>query len=124
MLSGRGKLAFERRFESNQPIIEPIELSISALGRVLGLVDGILIPYSNENDQAARICPPRTYHLKNDDGHADATSEVQLSSKKEAGAWRTSKPAVFGSGNSVFNLKLALQKEQSKNPASHSPCNA
>src|SRR5437016_1756473 len=53
---GRGKITFERRGEVT-PIVEPIELSISALGRVLGLWTELRFLDSNENYQSPKSFP-------------------------------------------------------------------
>ena len=49
---GRGKISFWRRGEET-PIVEPVELSISALGRVLGLWTELHFLDSTENYQTA-----------------------------------------------------------------------
>jgi len=66
--SGRGKITFEHRGEAT-PIVEAIELSISALGRVLGLWGDLQFLDSNENYQAPKsFAHLGTYHLRMDDG--------------------------------------------------------
>src|SRR3977135_1589217 len=50
---GRGKITFERRGEEPK-IVEPIELSISALGRVLGLWTELRFLDSGENYQSPK----------------------------------------------------------------------
>src|SRR3979411_2404429 len=81
---GRGKITFERRGEDT-PIVEPIELSISALGRVLGLWTELHFLNSNENYQTAKsFAHLGTYKLRMDDSKRQRTAEFNWSNNKEA----------------------------------------
>ena len=113
---GRGKIAFERRGEST-PIIEPIELSISALGRVLGLWTELRFLDSNENYQAAKnFAHLGTYHLKMDDGQRRRTAEFNWSSNKEAWALANEYRRVSDQAILIFNLKLAREMQPLNSP--------
>jgi len=113
---GRGKIAFERRGEST-PIIEPIELSISALGRVLGLWTELRFLDSNENYQAAKnFAHLGTYHLKMDDGQRRRTAEFNWSSNKEAWALANEYRRVSDQAILIFNLKLAREIQPLNSP--------
>src|SRR5260370_6536513 len=64
--SGRGQISFERKGEDT-PIVEPVELSIGALGRILGLWTELRFLDSDENYQAPKQFPHLgTYHLRMD----------------------------------------------------------
>ena len=113
---GRGKIAFERRGEST-PIIEPIELSISALGRVLGLWTELRFLDSNENYQAAKnFAHLGTYHLKMDDGRRRRTAEFNWSSNKEAWALASEYRRVSDQAILIFNLRLAREMQPLNSP--------
>ncbi len=53
---GRGQITFERQGEET-PIIEPVELSIGALGRILGLWTELRFLDSDENYQSPKQFP-------------------------------------------------------------------
>lgn len=109
--SGRGKITFEHRGEST-PIVEPIELSISALGRVLGLWTGLRFLDSNENYQAAKnFAHLGTYHLRMDDGQRKRTAEFNWSSNKDAWALATEYRRVSDQAILIFNIKLAREMQ-------------
>ena len=81
---GRGKITFERRGEET-PIVEPIELSIAALGRVLGLWTELRFLDSTENYQTAKsFAHLGTYKLRMDDGKHQRTAEFNWSNNKVA----------------------------------------
>ncbi len=90
---GRGKITFERRGEETA-IVEPIELSISALGRVLGLWTQLHFLDSNENYQAPKsFAHLGTYKLHMDDGQRRRTAEFNWSNGatiSKRGRWPTS----------------------------------
>src|SRR5258708_4054893 len=106
---GRGKITFERRGEET-PIIEPIELSISALGRVLGLWTGLRFLDSNENYQTAKsFAHLGTYKLRMDDGQRRRTAEFNWSNNKEAWSLANEYRRVTDQAILIFNLKLARE---------------
>src|SRR5213080_3155373 len=76
---GRGKITFERRGEDT-PIVEPIELSTGALGRIFGLWTGLGFLDSNENYQSPKnFAHLGTYRLHLDDGKRQRTAEFNWS---------------------------------------------
>jgi hypothetical protein len=108
---GRGKITFERRGEET-PIIEPIELSISALGRVLGLWTELRFLDSNENYQASKnFAHLGTYKLHMDDGQRRRTAEFNWSNNKEAWTLANEYRRVTEQAILIFNLKLAREMQ-------------
>ena len=106
---GRGKITFERRGEE-PPIVEPIELSISALGRVLGLWTELHFLDSNENYQTAKsFAHLGTYKLRMDDGQRRRTAEFNWSNSKEAWSLANEYRRVTDQAILIFNLKLARE---------------
>src|ERR1700694_4090934 len=82
---GRGKITFERKGEET-PIIEPVELSTGALGRIFGLWTELRFLDSDENYQAAKsFAHLGTYRLQMDGGQRKRTAEFNWSGNK--GAW-------------------------------------
>src|SRR5258708_33629250 len=91
---GRGKITFERRDEET-PIVEPIELSISALGRVLGLWTELHFLDSNDNYQSPKsFAHLGTYKLHMDDGQRRRTSEFNWSNNKKTCSLSTHYPPL------------------------------
>jgi hypothetical protein len=108
---GRGKITFERRGEET-PIVEPIELSISALGRVLGLWTELHFLDSNENYQTAKsFAHLGTYKLHMDDGQRRRTAEFNWSNNKDAWSLATEYRRVTDQAILIFNLKLAREMQ-------------
>jgi len=113
---GRGKITFERQGEETA-IVEPIELSIGALGRVLGLWTELRFLDSNENYQASKQFPHLgTYRIYMDDGKRRRTAEFNWSYNKPAWALineyrRLSEQAIF-----VFDIKLAREIQPLNTP--------
>lgn len=108
---GRGKISFERKGEET-PIVEPVELSAGALGRILGLWTDLRFLDSNENYQAAKQFPHLgTYRINMDDGQRKRTAEFNWSGNRSAWALvneyrRVSDQAIF-----VFDIKLAREMQ-------------
>ena len=109
--SGRGKITFEHRGEAT-PIVEPIELSISALGRVLGLWSELQFLDSHENYQASKnFAHLGTYHLRMDDGQRKRTAEFNWSDNKQAWALTNEYRRVSDQAILVFDIKLAREMQ-------------
>ena len=108
---GRGKISFERKGEET-PIVEPVELSTGALGRVMGLWSALRFLDSNENYQSPKQFPHLgVYHLKMDDGQRNRTAEFNWSNHKDAWALineyrRLAEQSIF-----VFDIKLAREMQ-------------
>ena len=108
---GRGKITFERRGEET-PIVEPIELSTSALGRVLGLWTELRFLDSNENYQTAKsFAHLGTYRLRMDDGQRRRTAEFNWSKNKEAWSLANEYRRVSDQAILIFNIKLAREMQ-------------
>ena len=108
---GRGKITFERRGEE-KPIVEPIELSIGALGRILGLWTELRFLDSTENYQTAKsFAHLGTYKLHMDDGQRRRTAEFNWSNNKEAWSLANEYRRVTEQAILIFNLKLAREMQ-------------
>jgi hypothetical protein len=108
---GRGKITFERRGEET-PIVEPIELSISALGRVLGRWTELHFLDSNENYQTVKsFAHLGTYKLHMDDGQRRRTAEFNWSNNKEAWSLANEYRRLTDQAILIFNLKLAREMQ-------------
>src|ERR1700704_1419120 len=109
--SGRGKISFEHRGETT-PIVEPIELSISALGRVLGLWSDLRFLDSNENYQSPRsFAHLGTYKLYMDDGRRRRTAEFNWSNNKQAWSLANEYRRATDQAILIFNIKLAREMQ-------------
>jgi hypothetical protein len=108
---GRGQITFERHGEET-PIVEPVELSIGALGRILGFWTELRFLDSNENYQSPRQYPHLgTYHLCMDDGRRNRTAEFNWSLNKPAWALTNEYRKVADQAILIFNLKLAREMQ-------------
>ena len=114
---GRGKLTFERRGEET-PIVEPVELSTGALGRILGLWTELRFLDSTENYQTARsFAHLGTYRLHLDDGKRQRTAEFNWSNNKEAWALAAEYRRVSDQAILIFNIKLAREMQPLNAPS-------
>jgi len=108
---GRGKITFEHRGEDT-PIVEPIELSISALGRVLGLWTELRFLDSNENYQSPKsFAHLGTYKLFMDDGRRRRTAEFNWSNNKQAWSLANEYRRATDQAILIFNIKLAREMQ-------------
>ena len=108
---GRGRIKFERRGEET-PIVEPIELSTSALGRVLGLWTELRFLDSNENYQSPKnFAHLGTYKLHMDDGQRKRTAEFNWSNNKQAWTLANEYRRVSDQAILIFNIKLAREMQ-------------
>ena len=109
--SGRGKITFEQRGEAT-PIVEPVELSISALGRVLGLWSDLQFLDSNEDYQAPKnFAHLGVYHLRMDNGQRKRTAEFNWSDNKQAWTLANEYRHVSIQAILVFDIKLAREMQ-------------
>jgi len=107
--NGRGKISFERQGETT-PIEEPVELSVSALGRILGLWSELHFLDSNENYQSSKQFPHLgTMRIKMENGERQRTAEFNWSDNKYA--WtlvneyrRVADQAIF-----IFDINVARE---------------
>src|SRR5229473_4506226 len=109
--SGRGKITFEHRGEAT-PIVEPIELSTGALGRISGLWSDLRFLDSDENYQASKQFPHLgTYHLRMDDGKRKRDAEFNWSNNKQAWALANEYRRVADQAILIFDIKLAREMQ-------------
>jgi len=113
---GRGKITFERRGEDT-PIVEPIELSTGALGRIFGLWTGLGFLDSNENYQSPKnFAHLGTYRLHLDDGKRQRTAEFNWSNNKDAWTLISEYRRVSDQAILIFDLKLAREMQPLNTP--------
>ena len=108
---GRGKITFEHSNDAT-PIIEPIELSTGAMGRIFGLWTDLHFLDSNENYQAAKnFAHLGVYHLWMNDGKRERKAEFNWSDNKQAWALTTEYRRVADQAILVFDIKLAREMQ-------------
>jgi hypothetical protein len=108
---GRGKITFQRRGEE-APIVEPVELSIAALGRIMGLWSELHFLDSTENYQTAKsFAHLGTYRLHLEDGKRQRTAEFNWSNNKEAWTLANEYRRVSDQAILIFNLQLAREMQ-------------
>jgi hypothetical protein len=108
---GHGKITFARRGEET-PIVEPVDLSIGALGRILGLWTDLRFLDSSENYQTAKsFAHLGSYKLHMDDGQRRRTAEFNWSNNKEAWSLANEYRRVSDQAILIFNLKLAREMQ-------------
>lgn len=105
--AGKGQITFERRSEET-PIVEPIELSDTALKRIVGLWDSLHFLDSDENYQSSKnFAHLGTHSLGMDDGKRHRVAELNWSNNKDAWSLVTEYRRVADQAILIFNLKLA-----------------
>ncbi len=108
---GRGKISFERKGEDT-PIVEPIELSTAALGRIFGLWTELHFLDSNENYQAPKnFAHLGTYKVGMDDGKRHRTAEFNWSDNKQAWSLANEYRRVSDQAILIFDIKLAREMQ-------------
>jgi hypothetical protein len=113
---GRGKITFERKGEQT-PIVEPIELSTAALGRLFGLWTGLRFLDSTENYQAGKsFAHLGTYKIGMDDGKRQRTAEFNWSGNKTAWSLANEYRRVADQAILIFNINLARQMQPLNTP--------
>ena len=106
---GRGKITFERQNEET-PIVEPIELSTAALGRILGLWSELRFLDSTENYQAAKQFPHLgTMWIKMENGERKRTAEFNWSNNRNAWNLVTEYRRVADQAILIFNMNVARE---------------
>jgi hypothetical protein len=107
--NGRGQITFERKDEET-PIVEPIELSMGPLGRILDLWTALQFLDSTENYQTSRQYPHLgTMHLRMDDGNRNRTAEFNWTNNRMASALVTEYRRVADQAIFVFDIKVARE---------------
>lgn len=104
---GHGKISFEHRGD-DAPIVEPIELSATAMTRIFGLWRGLQFLDSNENYQSDKnFAHLGTYRIGMNDGKRQRFAQFNWSNNKEAWSLATEYRRVADQAILIFNLKLA-----------------
>jgi hypothetical protein len=109
--AGEGKITFERLNE-NTPIVEPVELSIGALGRILGLWTQLGFLDSQEDYQSPKQFPhlgTMRFHMEN--GERKRTAEFNWTNNKEAAALNKEYHRVADQAMFVFDMSLARENQ-------------
>jgi hypothetical protein len=113
---GRGNVSFERKNETT-PIVEPVELSAAALGRIFGLWTELRFLDSEENYQASKnFAHLGTYKIGMDDGKRHRTAEFNWSDNKAAWALANEYRRVADQAILIFNIKLAREMQPLNTP--------
>ncbi len=114
---GRGKVSFERKGEQ-APIVEPVELSAAALGRVFGLWSELRFLDSSENYQAAKnFAHLGTYKIGMNDGKRERKAEFNWSDNKTAWSLANEYRRVADQAILIFNIKLAREMQPLNAPS-------
>ena len=109
--SGRGKITFERLGEAT-PIVEPVELSTAALGRILGLWSNLHFLDSSESYQAEKQFPHLgTMRVQMDDGKRKRTAEFNWTNNKQAFALVNEYRRVADQAVLVFDIAVARENQ-------------
>jgi hypothetical protein len=108
---GHGTISFEQKNEDT-PIVEPIEISSIAQGRIFGLWHDLRFLDSDENYQASKnFAHLGTYRLGMDDGKRKRTAEFNWSDNKIAWNLTAEYRRVADQAILVFNIKLAREMQ-------------
>jgi hypothetical protein len=108
---GRGRITFERKGEET-PIVEPVELSTGALGRIFGLWTELRFLDSTENYQTAKsFAHLGTYRITMDSGERKRTAEFNWSGNKTAWSLATEYRRVSDQAILIFDIKLAREMQ-------------
>ena len=114
--SGRGSVTFVQRTET--PIVEPIQLSSAAMGRILGFWRDLRFLDSNENYQSAKnFAHLGTYKVTMDDGQRRRTAEYNWTDNKAAWALVNEYRKAADQTIWVFDIKLAREMQPLNAPS-------
>jgi hypothetical protein len=109
--SGRGKITFERLGEDTA-IVEPIELSTGALGRIFSLWTTLGFLDSTENYQSAKQFPHLgTMRLVMEQGTRKRTAEFNWTNNKDAFALVNEYRHVADQAVFVFDMSIARENQ-------------
>jgi len=108
---GRGTITFERK-NDEVPIVEPVELSTAALGRIFGLWGDLHFLDSDENYQSPKsFAHLGTYRISLQDGQRQRTAEFNWSNNKIAWNLANEYRRVADQAILVFDLNLAREMQ-------------
>src|SRR5436190_10821964 len=115
--TGRGEISFERKGEET-PIVEPVQLSTAALGRIFGLWAELRFLDSTENYQSAKnFAHLGTYKIGMNDGKRQRTAEFNWSDNKTAWSLANEYRKVSEQAILIFNIKLAREMQPLNAPS-------
>jgi hypothetical protein len=114
--SGAGKITFERQGEAT-PIVEPVELSTAALGRIMHLWSELAFLDSSENYQAERQFPHLgTMRLHMENGEHQRTAEFNWTNNKQVSALVNEYRRVGDQAILLFDLSVARENQPLNTP--------
>jgi hypothetical protein len=114
--TGRGKITFERQGEST-PVEEPVELSMGALGRVLGAWTDLRFLESSENYQADKQFPHLgTMRLRMERDAQQRTAEFNWTNNKTAALLANEYRRVADQAILIFDIAVARQTQPLATP--------
>lgn len=114
--NGRGKITFERK-DDDTPIVEPVELSIGALGRILGLWAQLRFLDSTEDYQTSRhYAHLGTMRIHMDDGKRKRTAEFDWTHNQLASALVNEYRRVADQAIFVFDITVARETQPLSTP--------
>ncbi len=114
--SGRGNVTFVQRTET--PIVEPIQLSPVAMGRLLGFWRDLKFLDSNENYQSSKnFAHLGVYKVGLDDGQRRRTAEYNWTDNKAAWALVSEYRRAADQAIWVFDIKLAREMQPLNTPS-------
>jgi hypothetical protein len=106
---GRGKVTFKNK-DDDTPVVEPVELSDAALGRIFDLWSSLHFLDSQENYQSSRdFSHLGTYKLSMDDGKRKRTAEFNWSSNKSA--WQLAQEYRRVADQAIFIFDITVARE-------------
>jgi hypothetical protein len=114
--SGSGKISFERLNEDTT-IIEAVELSATALGRIAALWQGMRFLESQENYQSDKQFPHLgTMRLKMEQGTRERTAEFNWTNNHDASALVNEYRRVADQAIFVFDVSVARENQPLNTP--------
>lgn len=114
--NGVGKITFERKGEET-PIVEPINLSMGALGRVLGAWTELNFLDSTENYQAEKQFPHLgTMRLKMERDKLKRTAEFNWTNNKTASLLVTEYRRIADQAVLIFDISVARETQPLATP--------
>jgi hypothetical protein len=113
---GHGKITFERQSEDT-PIVEPVDISTGALGRIFALWGALHFLDSTENYQSAKQFPHLgTYRIALDDGKRKRLAEFNWSNNRDAWSLITEYRRLADQAILIFDLQLAREMQPLNTP--------
>jgi hypothetical protein len=114
--SGSGKITFEHQGDA-APLVDPVELSTAALGRIMGLWSDLRFLESNENYQAEKHFPHLgTMRIHMENGERKRTAEFNWTNNKQASALITEYRRVADQAIFLFDLSVARENQPLNSP--------